>query len=558
MSYDPYQKKSLEETLEASAREAEEREAERTAARVKLPYLDLRLRPIEVDALRCVPENVAREAKLACVGIKGKKLLVVINDPDNQKEQEILASLKTTYEVSTVVVSNASLEKAWGFYKLIPPPVEEITGSVGIESEKLQEYMKSLNNVASIKQAVTSFQDPLTSKILEIILAGALASDASDMHLEPEEDVVRFRLRIDGDLHDVADFSHAMYRSILSRIKLISGLKINIKNIAQDGRFTIHAGVQEIEIRTSVVPSAYGETVVMRILNPKLLSIKLEDLGIRDDDLAIVQEELEKPNGAILNTGPTGSGKTTTLYAFLKRVYNPKIKIITIEDPIEYHIEGISQTQVEPERGYTFVSGLKAALRQDPDVILIGEIRDFETAETAMQASLTGHLVFSTLHTNEASGAIPRLLDMGVKPATIGPALNLIIAQRLVRTLCNVCKEKITPTEEQRKRIEKLIATLPSRVARPDPTSLALYAPKGCDKCNNGFRGRIGVYEFLLITKELEEYMQKSPTTTDVKRVALKNGMTTMGQDGLLKILKGITTFEEVESVVGKIEATLD
>ncbi|MBI5421054.1 MAG: type II/IV secretion system protein [Parcubacteria group bacterium] len=440
----------------------------------------------------------------------------------------------------------------------MPPPAEDITGSVGIEAKQLAEYLEQLKSIAGLKKAIEEFKDPLVSKILEVILAGALATDASDVHLEPEEHEVKFRLRIDGDLHDISFFPHHIYVSILSRIKLLSELKINVRNVAQDGRFTIRAGEQEIEIRVSVVPSAYGETVVMRILNPKLLGIQLEDLGIREDDLAIVQEEIKKPNGMVLNTGPTGSGKTTTLYSFLKRVYNPTIKIITIEDPIEYHIEGLSQTQVEPERGYTFASGLKAALRQDPDVILVGEIRDFETAETAMNASLTGHLVFSTLHTNEASGAIPRLIDMNVKPAIIGPALTLVIAQRLVRKLCVKCKQSYTPSPEELERIKKILATLPPRTKKPDTTNITLYKTTGCDSCTKGFKGRLGVYEFLRITKEMEEFMQTSPTVTQIKKMALKDGMTTMGHDGLIKIISGITTFEEVESIVGKIEATYE
>ncbi len=557
MPYNPFQKKPLEETLKAAARDAEEREAQRKAEHLKLPYLDLRLRPIQTDALKLIKEKDAREAKMAGIEVKGHNLLVVVYDSENVKTKNILDQLQKNYTVKLFIVSNSGLEKAWDFYKLIPPPIEEITGSVGIESEQLEHYLQTLKNVESIKTAIESFKDPLVAKILEIILAGALASDASDVHLEPEEEKVKFRLRIDGDLNDVAIFQHHVYVSILSRIKLLSGLKINIRNIAQDGRFTIHAGAQEIEMRVSVVPSAYGETVVMRVLNPKLLNIRLEDLGMREDDLAIVEEELKKPNGMILNTGPTGSGKTTTLYSFLKRVYNPEIKVITIEDPIEYHIEGLSQTQVAPDRGYTFASGLKAALRQDPDVILVGEIRDYETAETAMNASLTGHLVFSTLHTNEASGAIPRLIDMGAKPAVIGPALTLIIAQRLVRKLCEKCKQPYTPTSEEIERFKKLVDTLPTRVVKPEFTKITVYKPTGCNACNEGYKGRLGVYEFLRVTKEMEEFMQGSPTTVQIKKMALRDGMTTMGQDGFIKILKGITTFEEVESVVGKIETTL-
>ena len=367
---------------------------------------------------------------------------------------------------------------------------------------------------------------------------------------------VKLRYRIDGDLHDVlSDLKSALYGQIISRIKLLSSLKLNIRDEAQDGRFTIGLGKKDIEMRVAVAPSEFGEVIVMRVLDPDAINLSMNDLGFRNDDLAIVEKELNRPNGMILNTGPTGSGKTTTLYAFLKHKSSPEIKIITIEDPIEYHVSGIEQTQVDVEANYTFVNGLKSLMRQDPDVILIGEVRDKETAEIAIQAALTGHLVFSTIHANEAAGAIPRLVDLGVKPNSIGPALNLIIAQRLVKRLCEKCK---TPSDRNKavgEMIEKLLKSLPERVDVSVYDDAELFKPKGCDSCGGtGFRGRIGIYELLRITKEIEDLMIKGSGEIEIGEFAAKQGIVTMQQDGLLKVLSGITTVEEVEKVTGPVD----
>ena len=291
--------------------------------------------------------------------------------------------------------------------------------------------------------------------MLEIILAGALSADASDIHIEPQEKQVRLRFRLDGVLHDILLFDYKIYNLILSRIKLVSGLKLNIHNQAQDGRFSIKINEGATEVRTSVIPEAYGESIVLRILNPKSISISFDALGIDKDLMNILEKELKKPNGMILTTGPTGSGKTTTLYAFLRKIYTPETKIITLEDPVEYHLPNIVQTQVEESIGYSFSAGLRSVLRQDPDIIMVGEIRDLETAKTAINSALTGHLVLSTLHTNNAAGTIPRLVDLGVNPASIAPAVNISMAQRLVRKLCGKCKEKQPASESESATIKK-------------------------------------------------------------------------------------------------------
>ena len=314
---------------------------------------------------------------------------------------------------------------------------------------------QKIKNVSLFKVKFEEFLNKSTTELLEIILGGGIYIEASDIHFEPKKERVKSRVRIDGVLHDILTFDSKIYRALLSRIKLISGIKLNITDRPQDGRFSIilSEGLT-IEIRVSILPTEYGESIVMRILNPKSL-INMEDLGVRKDLLKIIEREIRRPYGMIIVTGPTGSGKTTALYSFLKKIQRPEIKIITIEDPIEYHLKGISQTQVGPKKGYDFVNGLKSIMRQDPDVILVGEIRDLETVKTALQAALTGHLVFTTLHTNDAAGVIARLISLGAKPSTIGPAINITVGQRLVRKVCKECLKLEKPNFEELKEIKK-------------------------------------------------------------------------------------------------------
>ncbi len=377
--------------------------------------------------------------------------------------------------------------------------------------------------------------------------------EASDIHIEPKENKAKIRTRIDGLLQDAAEIDIAKFNALLSRIKLLSGIKLNISGRPQDGRFSIVFGKEEnIEIRTSSLPTEYGESLVLRILNPKSL-IEIEQLGLRKDLLEILQQEIQKPNGMIIMTGPTGSGKTTTLYAILKKIYNPKIKIITIEDPIEYHIKDISQTQIDEKKGYDFANGLKAIVRQDPDVILVGEIRDRETVKIAIQAALTGHLVLSTVHTNDAVGTIARLIALGAHLPNIGPALNIAAAQRLVRKVCKKCSKKESPSAEELKKIKAGLKGLPKSIkpAQKIDKNLKIARAKGCKHCNNtGYKGRVGIFEIILIDDEMEKFIAKNPSTAEIKEKALSKGMVTMEQDGLLKVLEGITTVEELERVM--------
>lgn len=551
------QSKELEDNLRKERRKAEERDAERRAMQLGFPYLNLVSTkvPTELKALELVKEEDARRAMLVPLQIMRKKVVVASFNPSTPDAEKIISELKKKYEVQILVCSLTSLDHALSYYQYTSD-AKDISGSIEINEDNLRELQEKIKVMNDLSKEIASFKSPYTSQVLEIILAGALAMKSSDAHLEPGEETNSFRLRIDGLLHTAYEnFTSLVYRALITRIKLLSGLKLNIHNEAQDGRFTIKLKDRDIEVRTSVIPSEYGETVVLRLLDPLALKTELTDLGWRHDDLEIVKKVVAEPNGLILNTGPTGSGKTTTLYAFLKNVTRSEIKIITIEDPIEYHLKGISQTQVNVESGYTFASGLRSILRQDPDIVLVGEVRDKETAEIALNAALTGHLVFSTLHTNDAVGAIPRLLDLGAKPQTLGPALSLVIAQRLVRTLCKECRQEVPMNDSMEKDIREFIKSLPERVDRKSYEEFGIWKAKGCPSCGGlGYRGRTSIFELFVVSQEIEGLIYNNPTEIDLKNAARAQGMVWLQEDGMLKVLKGITTIEEVERLTGKLE----
>lgn len=549
----------LKRTLEQSRKEAAEREAGQLAARVGLPYVNLSAKPIETDALELIPEKIARETRVAAIEKKGDRVALAVFDSSAPEAKKILQELESKgFKLKIFIVSLISLERAWSFYKYIVQKTGSLTGRIDIDQARIKALVSQLTKLSAVKEAIEGFDFKKlpTAQILEIILAGAFNHRVSDIHFEPTRTAVRLRYRIDGDLHDVLDsLKSAIYSHLISRIKLLANLKLNVRDEAQDGRFAIGIKEKEIEIRVAVAPSEFGEVVVMRILDPEAIDLDLGKLGLRRDDLKIIETELKRPNGMILNTGPTGSGKTTTLYAFLKRKSSPEIKIITIEDPVEYRLPGIEQTQVDPEANYTFANGLRSIMRQDPDAILIGEIRDQETAVIAIQSALTGHLVFSTVHANQAAGAIPRLIDLGVKATSIGPALNLIIAQRLVKRLCPKCKSPANPDASLMNKLEKFIKSLPERVGKKEYNKIVVYKPRGCADCSQiGYKGRIAIYELLIISKEIETLMNKGGGEIEIQEFALRQGMVTMQQDGILKMISGITTLEEVEKATGPIQ----
>src|SRR3989338_2643210 len=449
-------------------------------------------------------------------------------------------------------ISQMQKKKYFLYYCKNMEPSKKLLGSVTIIPEIVADIKKNVQNIADFTKEIQEHIKQNTTNLLDVILCAAIQLTASDIHLEPEEEKIRLRIRIDGVLQDVAFFEQPVYHHLLSRLKLESKIKLNITDKPQDGRFTINIDDMLVEVRTSSLPAEYGESIVMRILNPRDLK-NLDDLGLRDDLYQIFLKEIQKPNGMIIITGPTGAGKTTTLYAFLMKIQNPQIKIITIEDPIEYHLKGISQTQVAPEKGYDFSDGLRSIVRQDPDVILVGEIRDLETAKIALQAALTGHLVLSTLHTNDAAGAIPRLVDLGAEPSSIASGLKMAIAQRLVRKVCKKCSTVSKPNSDELIELKRGLKKLPASIKLPDLDKLqiARVKEKGCEFCNfTGYKGRQGVFEAFLVDSEMEKFILTNPTVSSIRDLAIKKGMTTMYQSGLIDVALGDTTLEEVKRVV--------
>lgn len=551
-----------QKTLDSIHKKEEEVLVQQTAQKIGVAYIDLTGIGIDTDALKIIPEEESRRLEMVAFKLAGKNLHLAARSPLREMTQDKIKELeKQGYQISLYMISRKSLEKAWDRYKDVSLAFESAGGLLDISEASLRDIINSVHSNEDVAKLFTeTLEQKIThkvSRLMEILFGSGIATGASDIHIEPQEKDVRIRFRQDGVLHDVISMNAEDYRLLNSRIKLISGLKLTQTEDAQDGRFSIAYDNMQIEIRTSVIPSAYGEGIVMRILNPKGISVGLEQLGIPKKLLDVLKAEIAKPNGMILTTGPTGSGKTTTLYSFLKYIYDPEIKILTIEDPIEYHLPGITQTQVDHEKGYDFLSGLRAALRQDPDVVLVGEIRDNETATIAVNASLTGHLVLSTLHTNNAAGAIPRLLDLGVKPGILAAALSTLIAQRLVRKLCPHCKRETVATGST---AEILRTTIANAIAlgknfgeynvKPEET-VKIWEAVGCDKCNNiGYKGRLGVYEAILADENIQAVLEDNPSERRVKIVSAAQGILTMKEDGVIKILAGITSMEEITDVV--------
>lgn len=533
----------------------EEDLAETLSSKYGIPYLDLTVTPINIDALRVIGETETREAQIAVFNDVNKVLSVGALSPQNPKTLEAIKKLQEKgYTIELFMVSHISLSKVWDRYKDLSYSFETKSGALDISNEQITEFLSKVKTIPDVQKLIGETlqmkKSYRISRIMEIILAGAMATGSSDIHIEPEDDYVRLRYRLDGILTDILEFDLDTFHLLLSRIKLLSNLKLNLSG-AQDGRFSIKVKESEIEIRTSLLPGAYGDSVVLRVLNPKAIGVPLDELGINERLLKVIMHELTKPNGMILNTGPTGSGKTTTLYAFLKKIHTPEVKIITIEDPIEYHLPGLVQTQTDSKKEYGFVEGLRSALRQDPDVIMIGEIRDKETAEIAINSALTGHLVFSTVHTNNAAGTFPRLIDLGVNPKIISSALNLAMAQRLVRKLCLECKKQIALDGEDKAIIEKILDSIKDKTYLEGVDMKNTYTAVGCDKCNmTGYKGRTGIHEAIIMDEDIENILRENPSEREINRVAKKQNLLNLVQDGVIKILQGITTLDELRRTI--------
>lgn len=561
----------LVKTLYGKAREGEDESlAQQLSIKLKIPYIDLTGYAIEFTALGSIPENISRELEIAGFHRAGRRLFVACTDPENLKTKAEIEKLKAEGMIITLfITSHKGMRRAWSRYADMASGQAVESGVVSVNDQLINEWIEIIKSVEDFKKEankILSEGKASTTKIFEIILAGAYALGASDIHVEPEDDDIRVRMRLDGMLHDVLIIPVSTFHFFKSRLKILSGVRLNNENKAQDGRFTIRIAHKEVEVRVSLIPGNYGESAVMRLLDPDNIKVDLEVLGYEPYLKKIVFECINKPNGIILLTGPTGSGKTTTLYAMMQKIYTEDMKIITIENPIEYKIRGIVQTQVDETSlgaggAYTFASAMRAILRQDPDCIMVGEIRDGETADTAINAALTGHLVFSTLHTNTAAGVIPRLIGMGVNPKILGSSLTLSLAQRLLRKICQSCKVEYEATEDEKKLIDNVVAEFNQSPAKKEflkeflldgkENFYKLHKGLGCKECNGyGYKGRTAVHEAIYMSKEIEELAATNPSEREIQFEAGKQGFLTLREDALLKILRGVTTVEESMKIV--------
>ncbi len=517
-----------------------------------IPYVDLHGVTLNPEALTKIPETKARAGRIVAFGLLRKEILVATPSPQEAGTVAILHELQRLgYTPKLHLCSTASLDHGFKRYADQKMTTASKKGILDINPEDIMRHTKNITTVADVHDAmsqVSTINSPRRiSETLELMFAGALALKASDIHIEPAVLGIRLRYRLDGVLLDITDIDPHLYGRLMSRLKLLAGMTLNEKKEAQDGRFQFVFGEREIEVRASIIPGAGGESMVMRLLDPGVASFSIEKLNLNPYLQEVMERELKRPNGLIITTGPTGSGKTTALYAFLRAVHDSEKKIITIENPVEYKLTGIVQTQIGPD--YSFASGLRAILRQDPDIIMVGEIRDREVAETAIHAAQTGHLVFSTLHTNSAAGAFPRLIDLGVDSRIIGSAVNVMLGQRLVRVLCEYCKESFEASEDICAQIENTLRGYPEVIKVKAGT--ILYKSVGCEKCGGtGFHGRVGVFEAIVIDEAVEEVVIRDPREHMILEAAAPQKIPNMAQDGMIKVLAGITTIDELERVV--------
>lgn len=541
--------------FEKEREKEEERIAQKLSSALGLTYFDLSFQKPEIDALKIIPQEIAKKSLSIPLKKTGKNILLGVVDPYSTELSNLKDSLeKQGFKVSLAIISPRSFEIGLGEYKYLKDKKISYLKTFEVNPEVISEIQKEIKRKEDLEYLIKKISVENPFLIFDYLLAGALKFNASDIHFEPKEKNVLIRYRIDGILYDIFSFPKNIYQLLKNRIKVLSGLMINITDKPQDGRFSIFYNNENVDLRVSIIPTFEDEAIVFRILIFSQVKKDLEEIGLREDDLEILNRNIHRPNGLILNTGPTGSGKTTTLYSIIMKIKKPELKIITIENPVEYKIEGITQTQIDERRGFNFADALRAYLRHDPDIILVGEIRDEETAQIAAQASLTGHLVLSTLHTNDSLGAIPRLISLNVDPKLIPPALRLIIAQRLVRKICNFCKEEYEPSEEIKNKIKSNLGSLPPRVKIDiNLENFTLAKGKGCENCfYSGYQGRIGIFELLEMDPNLEKLIYKKPSEAEIYE-SIKGNFVSLKQDALIKALLKITTLEEVERVVGLI-----
>lgn len=502
------------------------------AKQIGLPFVDLGEYPVDPAAALLISDNLAKRYSALPIGFDESRLVVAMSDPANVFAMDDIRTI-TGLEIKPVVATRSDIQSAISRFHRLDGSVEDMAAAVAEESAQAED-------LAKVRELV---EDAPIVKLVNLLVTQAVTDRASDIHVEPQERDVRIRYRIDGVLHEVMRSPKSIQSGVISRLKIMSDINIAERRIPQDGRVGLVVGGKAIDLRVATLPTVYGEKVVIRILDKSSVLLNLQDLGFSEHNFARYEDSFRKPYGMLLVTGPTGSGKSTTLYATLNIINIPDRNIITVEDPVEYRLAGVNQIQVNPKAGLTFATALRSILRSDPDVVLIGEIRDRETALIAVEAALTGHLVLSTLHTNDAPSAITRLIEMGIEPFLVSSAVDCVLAQRLVRVLCERCKEPYVPTEE---------ALREARIPVPDDGALPkLFRAIGCQHCGKtGFRGRMAVHEVMVKTEEIERLTAERRSSEEIARMAREQGMITLREDGIDKVLAGLTSIEEIMRVI--------
>lgn len=516
-----------------------------------IPQRSLAGKKVSPEILKYIPEESAKHYQFVPIGIKDGVLEIGIVDADNVEARNAVSFIadKLGLPFKFFLIDREDFKSVIADYQSLSSEVGKALGELDTELADEDELPKELARKLSDRQEVQLVEDAPVSKIVAVIIRHATDGNASDIHIEPVEDNVRVRFRVDGALYTSLTLPRNVLDAVVARIKIISNMKLDEKRMPQDGRFSAPIDGRRVDFRVSTLPSYYGEKVVIRILDSQKGVKTLESIGFSDPHMAMVKKAISKPYGMILITGPTGSGKSTTLYAMLNALDRERYNIVSLEDPVEYSISGINQSQVKPEIGYTFASGLRSILRQDPDIVMVGEIRDKETAQLAVQAALTGHLVLSTLHTNNSIGAIPRLIDMGVDPYLIGPTLILTMAQRLVRMICPESKDPMKVEGGVKEMIDKEFGDLPPDVKSKLSFPGEVYRIKPSATCPGGTRGRLAVFEMLEMSPDLEKLILKSPSENELYKHARSTGMLTIRNDAILKAFQGLIPFEEINSV---------
>lgn len=552
-------KRTLQETI-IEDKVLEERElAKLVGDYIGTPFVEIEPKDIPDDVLKRIPEHIARQYNVVLFAVdEDGAPMLAMEDPDDVQALNFIQK-EIGYNLRVFLATKSNILDC----------LENYRGDVNDELDEVIAIQRDDSDAENAKEEEFAEDSPIAQTV-NLLLEYAIKSHASDIHIEPREEFVQVRYRIDGVLREVNKLPHNVLGALVSRIKILSNLKIDERRVPQDGRFKIKVSGKQYALRVSTLPIADGEKIVMRVLDESNQAISLEKLGYWGLSLATIKNAMAQPNGMILVTGPTGSGKSTSLFSVLSELNTPDVNISTIEDPVEYKIPGVNQTQTNAKAGMTFASGLRALLRQDPNIIMVGEIRDGETANLGVQAALTGHLVFSTLHTNNAATCLPRLLDMDIEPFLIASTVKAVIGQRLVRRLCQSCRQAYTPSQEELNYITQMFNITPDSMPHlheleeqaasesiggdtpmgtTDATIVQLWkpSPEGCDECgHNGFKGRVGIYEVLGISVAIQKMITANATSNDIQEQAISEGMITMQMDGLIKSFRGVTTIEEI------------